>query len=382
MNPQGDRAYWLAAMRQVTTPVVEALARRELKKRMPVEASGEGRDEYTHLEAIGRTLAGIAPWLEAAGLQGEEEALRASTAQLAREAIDAGTDPASPDFLNFSRGLQPIVDAAFLAHAIIRAPNQLWEQLPPRVKENLVAALKATRLGRKPAFSNWLLFSAMIEAALARMGENDWDRMRVDYALRQHEQWYLGDGIYSDGPHFRWDYYNSFVIQPMLIDILMTVGDEEREWERMKEPVLERAQRYAQIQERLISPEGTYPVIGRSSAYRFGAFQLLAQMALMRRLPPDLAPAQVRCALTAVIRRTLEAPGVFDQDGWLAIGVAGHQPGLGEGYISTGSLYLCSTIFLPLGLPAEDPFWSGHDRPWTAQLVWGGGDAAIDRALP
>src|SRR5690606_1043051 len=143
---------------------------------------------------------------------------------------------------------------AFLAQGIVRAPGELWERLKPGVKANLVAALKSTRYGRKPGFNNWLLFSAMIEAALARMGESDWDRMRVDYALRQHEQWYLGDGVYGDGPFFRWDYYNSFVIQPMLIDILMTVGHEEREWERMKEPVLKRAQRYAGIQERLISP--------------------------------------------------------------------------------------------------------------------------------
>ena len=205
--------------------------------------------------------------------------------------------------------------------------------------------------------------------------------MRVDYALRQHEQWYLGDGVYGDGPHFRWDYYNSFVIQPMLIDVLETVGHEEPEWERMKELVLKRAQRYAQVQERLISPEGTYPVIGRSSAYRFGAFQLLAQMALMRRLPVELDPAQVRCALTAVIKRTLEVPGTFDRAGWLRVGVAGHQPGLGEGYISTGSLYLCCTVFLPLGLPRDDPFWSAPDRPWTSQIIWSGEEAPIDRAL-
>ncbi len=182
------------------------------------------------------------------------------------------------------------------------------------------------------------------------MGERDWDRMRVDYALRQHEQWYLGDGVYGDGPRFHWDYYNSFVIQPMLLDVLAAVGDEDPEWRRLKEPVLRRAQRYAAIQERLISPEGTYPVIGRSSAYRFGAFQLLAQIALMKSLPDGLSPAQVRCALTAVIQRTLSAPGTFDKDGWLTIGVCGHQPGLGEGYISTGSLYPSHH-----GVPASGP---------------------------
>ncbi len=61
--------------------------------------------------------------------------------------------------------------------------------------------------------------------ALARLGAR-WDRMRVDYALRQHEQWYKGDGVYGDGPVFHWDYYNSFVIQPMLLDVLDVGRDE------------------------------------------------------------------------------------------------------------------------------------------------------------
>ena len=54
--------------------------------------------------------------------------------------------------------------------------------------------------------------------------------MRVDYALRQHEQWYKGDGAYGDGPAFHWDYYNSFVIHPMLLDVLDACGDETPAW--------------------------------------------------------------------------------------------------------------------------------------------------------
>jgi len=374
------RAWWVKAMWRIAEPVLTHLGRRQLKAAMPVEARDPARREYTHLEAVGRTLMGIAPWLESGGGRGEEE-LCDYARRLARESLDAATDPVSPDYCNFHRGAQPIVDAAFLAQAILRAPRQLWERLEPRVQRNVIAALKATRYGRKPAFNNWLLFSAIIEAALARMGESDWDRMRVDYALRQHEQWYVGDGVYGDGPHFRWDYYNSYVIQPMLIDVLEAVGSEEPDWERMKEPVLRRAQRFAEVLERLISPEGTYPLVGRSSSYRFAAFQVLAQMAWMRRLPTSLSPAQVRCALTAVIRRTLEAPGTFDGSGWLRIGVAGHQPEVGESYISTGSLYLCTAVFLPLGLPLDDPFWSDPDQPWTAKKIWEAGKAPMDRAI-
>jgi len=382
-----DRTYWLQVLENVARPVLEAGAAAELRRRMPVEYKPDptkdpvytDRTNYTYLEAVGRLLCGLAPWLELTGLAGEEASLQQELAELARATLRAGLDPDSPDFLNFREGQQPIVDAAFLAHALLRAPTALWATLDDATQQKLVAALQSTRT-RKPHFNNWLLFAAIIEAFLYQVGA-DWDPMRVDYALRQHEQWYLGDGIYGDGPAFHWDYYNSFVIQPMLIDILATVAGVDPAWDALREPVLRRAQRYAVIQERLISPEGTFPAIGRSLAYRFGAFQLLAQIALRRELPPAVTPAQVRCALTAVIRRMIEAPGTFDDEGWLRIGFCGHQPGMGERYISTGSLYLCATGLLPLGLPPVDEFWAGEATPWTAQKIWSGVDVPCDHAL-
>jgi hypothetical protein len=62
----------------------------------------------------------------------------------------------------------------------------------------------------------------MVEACLHRFGPGA-DAVRIDYAVRQMEQWYVGDGQYADGPEFRFDYYNSFVIHPFLLDILATV---------------------------------------------------------------------------------------------------------------------------------------------------------------
>ena len=220
----------------------------------------------------------------------------------------------------------------------------------------------------------------MIEAALSLMGEH-WDRMRVDYALREHEQWYRGDGVYGDGPFFHWDYYNSFVILPMLLDVLGQLSRVTTDWDGMEAEMRKRARRYAAIQERMISPEGTFPPIGRSLAYRFGALQLLAQMALRRELPDGVSPAQARSAMTAVIRRMMDAPGTFDADGWLTIGFAGHQPHIGESYISTGSLYLCAAGLLPLGLPPSDEFWSTPPADWTAKRAWAGADLPNDHAI-
>lgn len=378
------RIYWLGLLDRIAGPVLSGAARGRLHAEMPIEhhPASKDRPQFSHLEAIGRTLTGIAPWLELGATNAgstAEQRHRASFVDLARAAIARATDPASPDYCNFDQGQQPLVDAAFLAQALLRAPNQLWAALDQRVRANVIAALIRTRR-IQPGRNNWLLFASTIEAFLARAGEQ-WNRPRVEAALTAHEQWFKGDGHYGDGPSFHWDYYNSFVIHPMLLDTLAVFAKESPEWSAQQDRERERAIRYAAIQERLISPEGTYPIIGRSIAYRMGAFHLLSQMALRKQLPGGVTPAQVRSALTAVMKRQMERPGTFDPRGWLTIGVAGHQPGLGETYISTGSLYLCCAAFLPLGLPEQDEFWSAPDADWTAKRLWSGADAPADHAV-
>jgi hypothetical protein len=77
----------------------------------------------------------------------------------------------------------------------------------------------------------------------------------------------------------------------------------------------------------------------------------------------------------------IEAPATFDDAGWLTIGFCGHQPSLGERYISTGSLYLCAAGLLPLGLPPGDDFWAGAPTDWTAKKMWSGQNMPPDHAI-
>jgi len=369
------RDFWIQSLIKISRPVLENMAAGTLHKNMPIEnVGGRDRETVTHLEAIGRLLCGIAPWLEL------KEPASLPLSDLARRALDSATHPSSPDLCNFREGSQPVVDAAFLSQAILRAPDVLWGSLEAGVQTNILNSLRATRR-ITPGENNWLLFSATVEATLCQMGAEDWDSMRIAYAIRQHMQWYKGDGCYGDGAPFHMDYYNSFVIQPMLVDVIRTVKNDFKEAAQVEEIVLARSKRYAAILERFISPEGTFPPIGRSITYRFGSMQTLSQMALLHLLPPELAPAQVREALTAVLKRFMSNPNIFDEQGWLRIGLGGHQPGLGEPYISTGSLYLFSFGFLALGLPESDPFWSDPAEPWTAVKAWGGLETPIDHAL-
>lgn len=376
------RQEWVELLEKIALPVFTNLAAATLHETMPVEAAPgreDDRRESTHLEALGRAMAGIGPWLDAVELDAGEERKRAALAALAQQGIAHATDPSSPDYMNFTQRKQRIVDAAFLAQGLLRCWNSVWLQLDDLTKDAVCTAMRQTR-SDCPGFNNWLVFAAIIEAFLCKAGQ-EWDRMRVDYAIRQHDQWYKGDGVYGDGQSFHWDYYNSFVIQPMLDDILRVVTEHYDHWGKFKEPFADRLRRYSAIQARMIAADGSFPPFGRSLAYRCGAFHALAHSALHHDLPEELSPAAARCALNAVIHRTLAAAANFDSDGWLRIGLCASQPGLGEAYISTGSLYLCLCAFLPLGLPPHDPFWHDPDQDWPAKRIWAGHDAANDHAI-
>ena len=206
--------------------------------------------------------------------------------------------------------------------------------------------------------------------------------MRVDYALRQHDQWYKGDGAYGDGPEFHWDYYNSFVIHPMMLDVLDTFRDEAPAWKDLAAREEPRARRYAAVQERLIAPDGTFPAIGRSLAYRFGALQVLAQMALRHALPQD------DCTGAGPRRPDGRHPpddrGAGDvRCGWLAADrLLRASAGRRRSRTSRRGACICARwVCLPLGLPPSDEFWSAPPQPWTSAKAWSGEAFPIDHAL-
>ena len=388
MKERNTRQFWFETLCKIAEPVLESLSRGELKKRMPVEyrpgtVYGDRR-KVAHLEAFGRLMAGMAPWLELGTSDSdpaeapEETAARRRFLDLYGKAVAYAVEPGSPDYMNFNRGKQPLVDTAYLAQALIRAPETLYYSQPEKTKRKLIEALESSRK-IKPWNNNWLLFSATVEAAVFKF-TGKCNMKPVNHALKKQKEWYAGDGAYGDGPEFHWDYYNSFVIHPMLLEITRLFRNNPL-LPLKYSTVLKRAKRFCAVMERMISPEGTYPPIGRSLPYRFGAFQLPAQLALWNELPIEITPPQLRSALTAVIKRIMAAPDNFDEAGWLRIGVYGADPDIAEPYLSTGSLYLCSTGMLPLGLKASDPFWSGPEESWTSKKLWCGENIVRDKAL-
>ncbi|GAA3958261.1 DUF2264 domain-containing protein [Pedobacter ginsengiterrae] len=368
-----DRAIWVKSLYKISYPVIHNLANETLKKNMPLEKLpnyGLNLTKVTYLEALGRTAAGVAPWLALPDDETEEGKMRKSLRLELLKGLANSVNPESPDYMNYRTESQPIVDAAYVAQAFIRAPEALWKPLDDLTKKRFVEEFKALRT-RSGAYNNWLLFSGLTEGFLLSIGEQ-YDPARVQFAVNKMKEWYVGDSWYSDGEKFGMDYYNSYVIHPMLVDLMKILVDKKRAPQSEYDLVLKRMVRYSEYLERLISPEGTYPAYGRSITYRTAAFQALAQTALMEKLPDYVKPAQVRCGLTMVIYNLYNGSQNFDQQGWLVLGFNGHQPEVADIYTSTGSLYMATLGFLTLGLPADHKFWTDEAAPWTSLKAWKG----------
>ncbi len=368
-----DRVYWSEILYKISYPVIHNLAEGTLKKNMPLETSegyGMAVGKVSHLEAVGRTMAGVAPWLELPDDNSKEGEQRKKLRTELLKGITNAFNPQSPDYLNFRTENQPIVDAGCMAHAFLRAPKALWEPLDAETKKRVVTEFKSLR-DRNGPDNNWVFLAALREAFLMKIGEQP-DMERIKLALKRMNEWYKGDGWFSDGANFSLDYYNSHVIHPVLVDFLIITTEKGLTSQAELDLAIKRMSRHAEFLEHIISPEGTYPVFGRSITYRTGAFQALSQTALMERLPDYMEPSQVRCGLTAVMHNLYDHKGNFDANGWLVLGFNGHQPLVADLYTSTGSLYMATLGFLALGLPPQSRFWSDPPSDWTSKKAWSG----------
>ena len=374
-NP--DRTYWVGLAYKMAEPVLRNMAEGNLQKNMLVEVSPnwDGRNKkVTYMETFGRLMAGIAPWLSLPDDNSDEGIKRRQLRDWAIKSYKNAVNPKSPDYLLWSGEGQALVDAAYLAESFIRGYNSLWLPLDSITKQRYIKEF--TRLRHiDPPYTNWLLFSSTIESFLAKIGAGC-DVYRVNSAIRKMEEWYTGDGWYADGPDFAFDYYSSFVFHPMYLETLQNMKDSGRRtrihYGKYYDRALKRTRKFAIVLERLISPEGTFPVFGRSMPYRMACMQPLALIAWQEKLPDGLTNGQVRAALTAVMHRMFDGKDNFNEGGYLTIGFCGSQPGIADWYTNNGSLYMTSLSFLPLGLPTTHPFWSDAPQPWTSQKAWSG----------
>ena len=376
---QTDREYWCQLAYQLARPVLENMSKGTLQKNMQTEFSPsfDNRNrKVVYMETFGRLMAGIAPWLTLADDDTAEGAQRKQLREWALQSYKNAVDPESPDYLCWGVTGQNLVDAAYIAESFLRAYDALWMPLDEVTKQRYIKEFQGLRK-IDPPYTNWYLFSSVIESFLAKAaGMKACDEFRINTTCRKVEEWYVGDGWYADGPVFAFDYYSSYVFHAMYLETLQAMIDAKAntriDYQKYYDRALQRAQKHAIILERFISPEGTFPVFGRSIPYRMAAMQPLALMAWYEKLPKDLTNGQVRAALTKVMHRMFDEQQNFNEGGFLTIGFCGSQPNIADWYTNNGSLYMTSLAFMPLGLPANHPFWTDKAEPWTQVKAWNG----------
>lgn len=346
-------------------PVLKHGADGNLDSKIPFDnvSMHQYRAKSSYIEAICRTICGIAPWLEVELSDLSEAKVQNYFKELSKKCLEELFSFDSIKKIKFGTESQHLVELSLLALAFFHSPK-LWQLLDDITRKNICESFDLSRM-IEPKNNNWLLFSAMIECFL-HSKEQNYDHKRIILALNQFNNWYLGDGHYSDGPKFKLDYYNSIIIHPFILIILSNFSSSDIALSN--ETALLRSQRYCELLERMISSNGTLPPVGRSLSYRTGLVHIISLLILKKQTPKNINLGKLKRGLNLLITRQLEDRDLYTNQ-WLNVGYVGHQKNLGENYITTGSLYIASLVFAPLGLHPNEDFWITSESATTSEQI-------------
>ncbi|MFH8497100.1 DUF2264 domain-containing protein [Streptomyces coeruleorubidus] len=254
---------------------------------------------------------------------------------------------------------QPLVEAASIALALRLTRDLLWDRLDDGVRQRAAAWL-GDALTAEAWPCNWELFPVTVGGFLAEIGhEPDAARVAIDRGLERIEQWYLGDGWYTDGDGRKFDYYNGWAMHlyPVLHAWL------ERD-ERLLELYGTRLERHLSDYARLFGGDGAPLHQGRSLTYRFATTAPLWLGALTGRTP--LSPGETRRLASGALRYFLDR-GAVDDRGLLSLGWHGPDESVLQGYSGPASPYWASKGFLGLLLPPDHEVWTAAEEPAPAE---------------
>ena len=157
------------------------------------------------------------------------------------------------------------------------------------------------------------------------------------------------------GPNLLLDYYNSYVIHPMYVEVL-----EVCEANKFSTPVsvslgVKRMQRFNTFIERLISPEGTYPAFWPICGASYGGISINGACRIEIWFARGPENGQIRKCTYRSNENMFSVEGNFDNENFLKLGFVGHQPNLANYYTNNGSLYMTSfSLFCHWDFPLAD----------------------------
>ncbi|MEU7292204.1 DUF2264 domain-containing protein [Streptomyces exfoliatus] len=279
------------------------------------------------------------------------------------EGLAAGTrEPGAegPDCWPLTTGTrQAIVEAASVALGLRLTRPWLWDRLDDRTREQVADWLRPA-LGPSPVDNNWWLFGLTVAGFLQDAGvDTDRAAATIDRSLARIEDWYLGDGWYSDGDNRAFDHYNAWALHFYPVLHAHLAGDRA-----LLARYGPRLRAHLDDYVHLFDADGAPLPYGRSLIYRFAAAAAPWLGALTGHTP--LTPGATRRLASGALRYFLDR-GATDTNGLLTLGWHGPYPPLVQEYSGPGSPYWASKGFLGLLLPAGHPAWTDPEEPLPAE---------------
>ncbi|MEU6786712.1 DUF2264 domain-containing protein [Nonomuraea angiospora] len=348
------RAHWESVADHLLDSVVPYATDGFAQYRLPGRASRSGAVS-DGLEGFARTFLLAAFRIAGAGGNVPPALLERYAAGLV-----AGTDPAHPyAWPPLTDMSQPLVEAASIALALHETRPWLFDRLSPAQRERVVAWL-AGFVGRRTPDNNWVLFQVVVEQFLAEVG-GPHDPGEIAGGLERIEEWYVGDGWYSDGKGKNFDYYSGWAMHLYPSLWARMAGDAAR-----GRLYADRLSRFLEHYQHLFAADGGPVHQGRSLIYRFATVAPLWLGALTGASP--LLPGRTRRIASGALRHFVER-GAPDERGLLTCGWYDAFPPGTQDYSGPASPYWASKAFLGLLLPPGHPAWTDAEQAAPVDLA-------------
>lgn len=355
--PDRTRAHWEQTADQLLLAVRPYASPRHGLIDLPGPRPSASGPRSDGLEGYARTW--LLAALRVAGARGEDP-----HGHLGRyaEGLAAGTsDPAgSPEaWPQMADTHQAVVESASVALGLRLTRPWLWDSLDDSTRQRAVHWLLPA-LGPSPVNNNWWLFGLTVAGFLQDAGiETDRARRTIDRALERIEDWYLGEGWYSDGPNRSFDHYNAWAMHFYPVLHAHLAGDRD-----LLDRYGPRLHRQLDDYTRMFGADGAPMPYGRSLTYRFAAAAAPWLGALTGHTP--LTPGATRRLASGTLRYFLDR-GATGEDGLLTLGWHHPYEPMIQSYSGPGSPYWASKGFLGLLMPPDHPVWTADEEPLPAE---------------
>lgn len=343
-----SKSDWQQCFKKIVSPLKPFFT--DGKAGIKCGATGATYSEKTALlEAFARPLWGFAPFWSGGGEDNDFE-------KLYLEGIRNGTNPNHPEYwgeiVDYD---QKIVETAPIGLSLIMAPKKVWYPLSEIEKDRLYEWLSQVNKV-KSVDNNWLFFAVLVNLAFKTVGR-EYDKDIINHAISRFDDFYKGNGWYSDGNTRQTDYYISFAIHfYSLIYAKVMEKDDPKNSQKFKK----RAELFAKDFIYWFDESGSALAFGRSLTYRFA--QCCFWSACVYSEVKPFSIGIIKGIISRNIEQWLSKP-IFDNANILTIGYSYPNLNMSECYNAFGSPYWALKSFLILALDKEHEFFKVKPQP-------------------